>query len=209
MCPDFKTLSAYFDGEIDLPWAKKIEEHLSECPKCKQKVKDFYTVRDFLRSYREEELYGPMERIWQKISSSKRDIKYNSVWNKKVSIPFPAATAAACFVVIFGVLSIFSFVKVLKNDFGVMKITRNSYGITEVQVEGSMQNIEDILASLEKTSFTDEVTINIPQESQFSIVGEPAYLKGEVFNWQDPDDSQNSEHQDIIIETSNGQEMPE
>ena len=209
MCPDFKTLSAYFDGEIDLPWAKKIEEHLLNCPKCKQKVSDFYTVSDFLGKYRDEEIYGPMERVWKKISISRRDLKYKSIWDRKVSLPFPAAAAAACIILFFGVLSVFNFINSFRNDFGTMKITRNSYGVTEVQVEGSIQNLEDILASLEKTKFSDEVTIKLPEESEFFIVGEPVYLKSEGFNWKDTGNSQNSEPLDKIIETSNGQEIEE
>ena len=183
MCPDHETLSAYFDGEIDLPWAKAIEEHLLECPACKQKVSDFYSVKEFLSKYRETAIYGPMERVWSKITSSSKEIKYLSAWNKRISIPFPAAVFAACFIVLFGVISIFSFFKILQNDFGMMKITRNLYGITEVQVEGPMQSIEEILNSLDKTNFTDEVTINLPVESEFFIVGEPIYLKAEGFDW--------------------------
>jgi len=205
MCPDYKTLSTYFDREVDLPWAKKIEEHLLDCPKCKKIIAEFRSVKDFLGKYEETEIYGPMERVWSKISSSKKEIKYLPIWNKRVSIPFPVAVIAACFVVLFGVVSIFTFFNILQNDFGTMKISRNSYGIMEVQVEGSMQNIEEILMSMDKTSFTDEITFKLPEESEFLIVGEPVYLKTEGFDWQEAYNSRKNGTLNEITETSNNE----
>ena len=89
MCPDHETLSAYFDGEISQSWVIKIEEHLQECPACKKKVTDFSSVKDFLSKYREAEIHAPLERVWSRIVSSKKEIKYLPAWNKRITIPFP------------------------------------------------------------------------------------------------------------------------
>lgn len=41
MCPDPQLLSVYYDGELPHPWKGKMESHLEQCPRCRQKLENF------------------------------------------------------------------------------------------------------------------------------------------------------------------------
>ena len=130
MCPEPQILSVYMDGELPSPWKEKMETHLTECSKCREKITSFSHVKELFkketsqkRTYVETaeastekfELTGhelmdkAKERVWRKLESGRRvryglvrQNEYNSnLWKNRISIPIPVAAAAAVVIAIF------------------------------------------------------------------------------------------------------------
>lgn len=120
MCPDPQILSIYLDGELPSPWKEKMEAHLAQCSVCKEKLDNFRRLfkndvpelsGDALKERTLSE-YVPAEqelieaakaRVWQNLEEKRRFQRHN-LWQRRLSIPLPAAAAAAVILAVLAVL---------------------------------------------------------------------------------------------------------
>jgi anti-sigma factor RsiW len=92
MCPDPQLLSIYMDGELPSPWKEKMDSHLSECPECMEKFKNFKHVQELFKkdttqkrtivesfghvseefSSEQELMEASMKRVWQKLEEQSK-----------------------------------------------------------------------------------------------------------------------------------------
>ena len=183
MCPEYEILSAYIDGEVPFPWNKQIEEHLSSCKTCSQKVESYRKVQASMLQDSEPDYSPPMQRIWNKISELKQSNRYirTPIWKKKISIPVPLAGVAAALVIFIGFLLVFNVMK--SNPSSVNIITHKDDGsMTEVNITANdAEEIQALLRALESNSTPNEVIIQLPEGSTQFQVGEPELIRAVDF----------------------------
>lgn len=68
MCPDKKTLSAYFDGEVEPKWSRKIEAHLRGCSHCQGQLDQWQNLSDRINPFSESDLDASRLKVWDAIS---------------------------------------------------------------------------------------------------------------------------------------------
>ncbi|MCL2441163.1 MAG: zf-HC2 domain-containing protein [Treponema sp.] len=202
MCPDKQLLSIYVDGELPSPWKEKIEVHINNCPICREMYDNFRHLHELFkkdttvtrtyveritdesapgkgeeRTYTEEEMQQTKERIWNNINEKR---KYRSrMWNRRLSIPLPAAAAAAVVIA-------------LVTGLWIRGETFLQTGFAARQAEA--ERVDFILAAEENIPImptadingvlqfltpdgTDIIILRLPESSNFSRTGDPAILR--------------------------------
>ena len=193
MCPDVQLLSIYKDEELPSPWKEKLETHLSECPECREKLNKFKLIEKPAAS----ELHAideAKDRIWKNLQSRRSfqprvgsggSSSDSSIWRRKLSIPFPAAAAAA---VILTLITVMWLRSGQINNSGLAKqadpYERTGFLISaeEEEIPGIMQvaDINSVIQYLNSDS-SDIIILRLPESKNFSRTGEPAILRAADF----------------------------
>jgi anti-sigma factor RsiW len=177
MCPEFEILSAYFDGEINSPWAATIEAHCVSCEKCSAQLASLARLRESLRTAPEPDMNVTLLRVRKKISQTleKRSRVSVPFWMQSIRIPIPVFALSVLLIVAFGVLFFFN-----KPSTGLNTATANTLkdsGVTQQQITApSSGDVEALLKSLEQMGSPQDVVIKLPEGSHFDTVGEPALI---------------------------------
>jgi hypothetical protein len=190
MCPDRQILSVYHDRELPSPWKEKMELHLAGCPKCRAALAGFEGFSAAMRedpAYRADSSPEAGERVWGALESLARSRaaprpaalrrEARRVWNRSVTIPLPAAVAAAA-------LFALAFAFVLVNrpvSSGRMPDmnTAISAGM-DIDMPGitPVSDMTDVLRYLgQDNSGTDFMIIRLPETKHFMSAGEPAIIR--------------------------------
>jgi hypothetical protein len=176
MCPDRQILSLYADGELPSPWKEKLESHLSLCPRCREELEAYRGLSRFLgRAENRDSLEAAKERVFRKLHDQGEDVLPQSpgLWRKNVSVPFPAAAAAA---VLLFVLGLFVFRQIFfagpgQDSVMAAGVNLDLQGITPVS------DINRILQYLGDKDTGDMVILRLPESRNFMSSGEPRILK--------------------------------
>ena len=174
MCPDRELLSAYVDGEVGQPWQGNIEAHLESCATCRQCVAAFGQLSHTLVTDREPDFKPSMARVKQTIDLAPRIIKLNQspFWKRRLNLPLPLAAAAASLLITIG--AFFSF-----------QLATPVPGIVEAEYTpeiAELNTLKDddlgvIIKFLENKDVSNEVVIQLPEDSNFFISGEPKLIR--------------------------------
>ncbi|MBN1834340.1 MAG: zf-HC2 domain-containing protein [Spirochaetales bacterium] len=184
MCPDGELLSAYLDGEVEAPWAGRIQEHLKTCSACRGRLEELRRVRELLRGDREPEYQEAFERTRAELLSRvwRSYRRGRSFWRTRVAVPLPAAAAAL--VLVLG-LGVFLVVATVRPNLPWMTIRRGPAGTTEVQVAAPIKDLESLLRSLDDQRANQAITITLPEDSTFLLMGEPRMLRAADYHQAD------------------------
>jgi len=181
VCPDRQLLSVYFDGELPSPWKEKMEAHIAACPACARRLEE----------YRRHSLAGEAagmdtarDRVWQKLEPCivadahppARAVRRSAaVWQRRVSIPLPAAAAAAAFFLLIAL----AFLQVLRttNTEGISGMTLASEAELEEPGIIPIADMEDVLQYLGSRDNGDIIILRLPESRSFVNYGEPAIIK--------------------------------
>jgi anti-sigma factor RsiW len=210
MCPDPKLISIYIDGELPSPWKEKMTSHLAECPICREKLESFKSVqvlfaknthqeRTFVeRSSKEhsseyvhteqEFMEAAKEKVWKKLQLTKRPVQrlrnYN-VWQRKVSIPWPMAAAAAILLIFGTALWIGRGSSNNNSGYANLPVLPERSGFA-INVEESIPNVitasdlNSVIQSLGGDR-TEIIILQLPESSNFFSSGEPAMIRAADF----------------------------
>ena len=178
MCPDRQILSLYFDGELPSPWKEKMDAHLVSCGKCQSHLAQYHRLKEILEGDRIEASGELKNRVWDRTMGKPArrfsPLRWNKVlWNRSVSLPFPAAVAAATVFIIIAFLAIQG-IRSPETDqeFGI------AAGIgAEVQGIIPISDMDSVLQYLSAEAMSDFVVIRLPETRSFSSSGEPALLR--------------------------------
>lgn len=85
-------LNAYADGELSKMEFEEIQNHLTSCPKCQQKLREINNLNSFLNQYNEEEV---PEYLNQRILATVREMESRQSWFGKRIISFSIAASMA------------------------------------------------------------------------------------------------------------------
>jgi len=111
MCPEQQLISIYLDGELPSPWKEKMQKHFTQCSACREKLENFERLQKLFVN--EEIPSQARERVWEKIDirqssfTKQRGFQsykpHYSMWQRRISIPLPAAAAAAVIILLLAV----------------------------------------------------------------------------------------------------------
>jgi hypothetical protein len=179
-CPNPDLLSAFFDGEVEPPWSERINAHVGECSRCQQTLTRFRSLRRLLHEDREPPVDVVLARTRDRLESSLRASGWRRLrfWQTRVSVPLPAV--AAMFLVFLGMAALLVFIKP-RSSFPFMSIKHQPSGITEVQVAAPIEDLQQLLKSLDQESINQQIVIDLPADTEFLQFGEPRMLRAEDY----------------------------
>jgi hypothetical protein len=186
MCPKDEIISAYIDGEVETPWKEKLKAHFSECSRCAERLKELQSVSSLLQQDKEPDCEQALKRVYKRIyfhsSAEERNIsrqqeKAIPFWKRRVHIPLPAALV---FSVVLFILFASFFFSLGQNNTQMANKSPVLYNTQPIQVtvpiEGLEANdLEVLLKLLNNKDFSQEVLMELPEDSQFTVFGEPEF----------------------------------
>jgi len=197
MCPDQQILSIYIDGELPSPWKEKLETHLKSCSGCKEKYDNFVRLHNVLiedtnnkKQIFTEEALEAKDKIWQKLASRRWQSKSGAnLLRRRLSIPIPAAAAAAVFI---------AFVTAVWFD-----QSSNTSGFVYQQPEAfersgffiaADEEMPDVFPAADFNSVlqyltsdsTDIIILRLPESRSFYRTGEPEIIRAADYQRRHP-----------------------
>ena len=174
MCFDETILSAYFDGELEGTWNRKVAEHLSSCSVCSAKIASFRHIHAVLDTYKTPDFTFRQDVVLERIHHSLSSEKELGFWYRKFYLSKTAVAAAAVSLVLIG-LSLFFF---STRRTGPQTVAEVQPAITSSKPDliaaDSMNSVIRYLNSQDKAV---EITIDLPLGHTFQYFGEPQFLK--------------------------------
>jgi len=208
MCPEPQMLSIYMDGELPSPWKEKMEAHLSECPECAQRYKNFRHLQEMFKknnrqsrtyvesdgelrpttadqSLPEQDIESAKEKVWQKMASRRRFCRRN-IWGYRLSLPLPAVAAAAAVILVILTVLFIRGGNLLPHD------PASKSGFILASEEEEMPSIipaaQDMngLLQLLGTDGSDVLILRLPESRNFARSGEPAIIRAADYSRELP-----------------------
>jgi anti-sigma factor RsiW len=176
MCPDRQILSVYIDGELPSPWKEKMEGHLSQCPQCRQLLERYRLGSIPESAVPAAAETAAHERVWQKIEAgiARKSAAGQAVfWERRLSVPLPAAAAAAA------VLFIAFALLWTRKPAVEVSAPGMTFASEELDAPGivPVSNMGDVLQYLGSGDSGDILILRLPESRSFSSSGEPAIIK--------------------------------
>jgi len=180
MCPDKETLSAYLDGEIELPWRERLGKHIKECPACQEYLDSLRQLSGRLRADPEPDAGPSLERLKHRLAARAAYPASGRppIWRRRITLPLPLAAGVGLVILCLAV-GLFAAALNLKSSVPRMSIKKLPYGATEVEVAAPIEDLEKLLKSLDQPAFTEEIIFTLPEDSRFIMAGEPRMLRAE------------------------------
>ena len=192
MCPDRQIISLYFDGELPSPWNEKMAAHLESCPQCQAVLAGYRNLGEKFESLPEGTIETAQDRVWKKITAPELVITGRSanaagrtlsrhlravkkVWNRRITLPLPAAAAAALVVFI----AFFAFAGIQGGGQPLsqhpvatmnMNIGFDDYAMVPIH------DMSDVIRYLSVQDTADFIVIRLPEHRNFSRAGQPALI---------------------------------
>jgi len=207
MCPDPQLLSIYVDGELPSPWKEKMENHFSQCPGCEGKLENLKRLHELFKKdtsarrtivdrnaegsaveHERQFMEEAKSRVWRKLESKRRFRSSAGLWQRRLSIPLPAAAAAAVIVALLTML-IFRGGQVKNNGFAQQSQESpvNFILAAEDEFPGIIPaaDISGVLQYLAPEG-TDVIILRLPESRNFSRTGEPAIIRAADYPRRQP-----------------------
>ena len=194
MCPDPQLLSIYMDGEMPSPWKEKMETHLAGCSGCREKLENF---RRFFekntsvlqtgegRELMEAEIETAKERVWRNIESRRRFQPRAGLWQRRLSIPLPAAAAAAVIIVLLAAVWLRSGFAVQSSEQGARAnfiLAAEEEDIPGIVPIADMNGVLQYLGS----DGSDIIILRLPESKSFLRLGEPEIINAAGYTRRQP-----------------------
>jgi len=182
MCPDQQILSVYIDEELPSPWKEKLEHHLTECSACRERVESFLHFRELLKKDTTIKQEVIKEKVWQKLASRQGIRHHKRIWQRRLSIPLPAA-AAAVLIIAFMTVMWFRGGQINNNGMASQQAdpytNANFFLAAEDEVMHGTIPLEDINSVLQylTSESIDTIIFNLPESRNFYRTGEPAIVR--------------------------------
>ena len=190
MCPDRQLLSVYFDGELPSPWKEKMESHIAGCPSCREHLELYSRLSVGTAPTEEDALKAAKDRVWQKMELPASPIRttvkrpqFGTLWQRRLSIPIPAAAAMALLFIALALLGITRTPKAAETT-GMVLASQ-----TDFEVPGiiPVSNMDDVLRYLGNGDSGDMVIIRLPESRNFDNYGEPAIIRAADYSRTTPE----------------------
>jgi len=192
MCPDPQLLSIYLDGEMPSPWKEKMQTHFEQCSVCKAKLDEFKQLQGLLKKdisinasdLNEQDIIKAKERVWNKIENRQSFRPRSGMWQRRLSIPLPAAAAAAGIIL---VLAMFWIARPKADQSAVAAENTNLFLAAEMDVIGEIPGIIPAAADMSGVlqymtpGGTNVIILQLPESTNFLRSGEPEIIRAADF----------------------------
>jgi len=174
MCPDARTLSAYFDGEITENRREEMDRHIAECPACRATLREFEAQRRYLRSAAAPGLPGDadLDHFWSYVGRSRL---HRVRGPRRISVPLPLAAAAVLALVVVSVLNFLPLGRGGMPD--VVVVDSRPQAPTVVSFTVTPADLDDFFAMLEGEGAGDDAIHTLPEELPVARFGEPLMVR--------------------------------
>lgn len=172
MCPDDQTLSRYFDGEIDPQTAANVEQHISTCTGCMEKLNKFTGLREMLKDHDTPWLDPAVEEAYANLTSDTRLFNKPQFWKRWVMIPAPVVVVAAA-----GICILFTALFITTGLRGGNPVVMKQQG--PLQLEMNELQLQDLHQFFDSQDYMIEAQMDIPSNGGFTFIGEPQFLRVE------------------------------
>lgn len=172
MCPDSEIVSAYSDGELAPEWSRHIEEHLASCAKCRREAAGFQRISGILhsRSAADEEAEEAARiRVWRGIMRRRDKRAYLPPLLRYLKLPLPAFLLVAVLSMGLGAYT-----------FSMLQAPRPALAeadMPHIPEDLGIHNAEELIRYLQENEQGVNITIQLPDEPLFVVVGEPELLR--------------------------------
>ena len=194
MCPDRQLISLYLDGELPSPWKEKLETHLSDCAQCRAVLAKYRCLGEVPEKPSAATIEAAQERVWKKLTAPALVIaetpaeradtdsiktiyrqKLTKVWNRRITLSFPAAAAAAAAIIVVVVFFALAGVGSGRRSLPQESIAAVDIGLDDYTVV-PVQDMNDVLRYLSSQDNGDFMVVRLPENSRFIRTGEPALI---------------------------------
>jgi anti-sigma factor RsiW len=156
------------DGEVQAPWDQALARHVETCPACLETVARFRRLRELLTSDPAPE---PRPAALPQRGHRPRPLP---VWKRRIALPLPAAAAAALAILALGLaLAIVAG----RTTLPWMRIRQAPTGAMEVIVAAPIDDLEQLLRTLDQPPQTTGLVIQLPADSRLLMMGEPQLVR--------------------------------
>jgi len=195
MCPDRQIISLYFDRELPSPWNEKMEAHLESCPQCRAVLAGYRGLGGRLGPLDEQVVHTVQSRVWKHITApeliipgrtagepSRRILSRSAdaarrVWNRRVTLPLPAAAAAAIFVL----AAFFSVAGVQDSNEPEVPAAAMNIGFDDYTTV-PIHDMDDVIRHLSVQETADFMVIRLPEHRSFSRPGQPTLINASDYS---------------------------
>jgi anti-sigma factor RsiW len=156
------------DGEVQAPWDQALARHVETCPACLETVARFRRLRELLTSDLMPEPHPapPPQR--------RHRPRPLPVWKRRIALPLPAAAAAGLAILALGV----ALAAVAgRSSLPWMRIRQAPTGATEVIVAAPIDDLEQLLRTLDQPPQATGLVIQLPADSRLLMMGEPQLVR--------------------------------
>jgi anti-sigma factor RsiW len=185
------------DGELPSPWKEKMESHFSQCPSCKSKYENYKRLQKMFkkdttkerRTFVESTAIGSAEqplseqevlsvakdRVWRNLQSRRRFRQGAGIFQRRLSIPLPAAAAAAAVILV--ILAALWIRSGFSSQYGEPSARANFVLASEEEIPGIIPaaGMDGVLQYLGGDG-TDIIIMRLPESKNFLRAGEPAII---------------------------------
>ncbi|MDR0442718.1 MAG: zf-HC2 domain-containing protein [Treponema sp.] len=187
MCPEPQLLSIYVDGELPSPWKEKMENHLEQCSGCMERLnsyRSFFEKTDLLAE--QKLIEEAKDKVWQNLNrsfeTSRPVIQTPGVWRRRVSIPLPAAAAAAIILVFLAALWIRGGLAEPAGNGARANMILASEEMPGIIPAADMNGVLQYLGS----DGADILILRLPESRDFISSGEPAIIRAADYTRRRP-----------------------
>jgi len=172
MCPDKETLSAHVDGELERGWNESLNYHIENCQTCSQKLHRLHGLTRVMHAEDravEDALEAARHRVWREVRSSCERRTYHPFPFRVVKIPVPtmALIAVLCLVMGAGTMMLWT---------GGYMMDQQSQ-VAAIPEDHQFSSPEELLEYLPRHEKGLHITIQLPEEPVFLVLGEPQLLR--------------------------------
>jgi hypothetical protein len=140
------------------------------------------SLKRVLLADEEPPVEGPLERTRERLQTPRPiQVRHRSrrLWRRRISLPVPAL--AAMFFVFLGMGGLLIFLSTRPN-FPFMSIKKQPSGVTEVQVAAPIEDLEQLLKSLDREPGNQQIIITLPEDTEFLQFSEPKMLRADEYS---------------------------
>jgi hypothetical protein len=178
-CSFRQWLSVYYDGEMDPQYKKEMEHHIAGCADCAGQLAAYKKVSLSLAEAGDDPITEAQQRVLKKVETAGSYSGYRNyqdwghpIWQRRVSIPIPAAAAVVLMLVALAFLWLTRSPGRIENT--NMAITAETEIIPGILPVSGM---ESVLQYLDGNDTGEIIILRLPESRNFSSYGEPAIIK--------------------------------
>ena len=169
-------ISAYLDGELPADAARELERKLEADITAREELDRLRGLRRTLHDGGEPDFRAGQDRVWMNLES-RLGLK-TPLWRRRVSLPYPAVAAAA--VAVFALAGLLAwFVGPSSTGLGGFESASATAADARIAVGGF--DGEELLGLLREQDLAGDVSMELPANARFRIMGEPQLMKAAEF----------------------------
>lgn len=178
-----EVLSAYLDGEVTPETARKVEARLKDDDEFRRAYDSYRRLEASLQQAEEPDYVDAAERLWRRLESRRLGERPTrpSFWERRVTLPLPAALAAAALFVIAAAAALYL------GSGATGSAPQPLAGVDPRELDITIQiddgQAQELIRWLEERKDVQQVNIQLPDTPSFELIGDPVLMPASEARW--------------------------